>query len=72
MLVKLGSLILNLDHLLYVDLFYQGNDSSNEIGVHLAFPFGTNRYFWGEEAELLRWYFNHPTSKVKDLKDLKG
>jgi hypothetical protein len=70
MLVKIGSLIINLDSLLFVDLFHE-DDYAKEIGVSIHFG-DTTRRFWGEDAELLRWYLNHPTSKVIDLKNLKG
>ncbi|WP_413271764.1 hypothetical protein [Floridanema aerugineum] len=31
-----------------------------------------NIFFFDEEADLLRWYFAHPTSDVVDIKGLKG
>lgn len=40
-------------------------------GVQVSFFGEDNLYFWDEEAELLRWYFNHPTSDVIDIRNFK-
>lgn len=70
MLVKVGSLVINVEKLSYIDLFFTSDDEGLQIGVELCFG-DSRKYFWGDEAELLRWYFNHPTSKVKDIKNFK-
>lgn len=41
-------------------------------GVQITFFGEVTLYFWEEEAEALRWYFNHPTSDVVDIQILKG
>lgn len=70
MLIKIGSLIINMASICYIDLFFTSEYEEGEIGVELCFS-DSRRYFWGEEAELLRWYLNHPTSKIKDIKNFK-
>lgn len=41
-------------------------------GVQITFLGEVTLYFWDEEADAIRWYFNHPTSDVVDIKGLKG
>lgn len=74
MLVKIGDLIINTDTILYVNLSHCDNyDETKQDGVEICFiPVSRTKYFYGEEAEILRWYFNHPTSDVVDIKGLKG
>lgn len=69
MLLKIGTLIFNTDSVTYIDLCYE-DEAFN--GIEIAFTDGTRRYFYGQDAEVLWWYFTHPTSKVKDLIKLKG
>lgn len=40
-------------------------------GVQITLSSEINLYFWNEDAELLRWYFNHAISDVVDIRNFK-
>jgi hypothetical protein len=66
MLIKIGGYIINTEAISYINLNLKGS----KVLINLIADEGYIS-FCGEEAEVLRWYFNHPTSDVIDIKNFK-
>jgi len=70
MLIKVGHRIINTKAISFIDLYYSEMPIIPEC-VRITTNYD-NIFFFDEEADLLRWYFAHPTSDVVDIKVLKG
>lgn len=71
-LIKVNNLIVNTDNIAFVNLSDTDVFEQDNPCVTIAFVGGEQLYFQDKDAEIFQWYFNHPTSGVKDLKGLKG
>lgn len=71
-LLKVDKTIFNIDKIAFINLSDLDSFGDGRPGVTITFVGGEQLYFSDEEAEVLRYYFNHPTSDVVDLVALKG
>lgn len=71
MLIMLGNRIIAINNISAIILNWFDEDNQ-ETGVAIEMTNSSTLFFWGKEAEIVRWYFNHPMSQVVDIKNLSG
>ncbi|OKH38337.1 hypothetical protein NIES2119_09885 [[Phormidium ambiguum] IAM M-71] len=69
--IKIGRYIINLNNVCDIHLDWIDCDSKVS-GVAIELVNSVTLFFWDKDAEVLRWYFSHPTSKTVDIGNLSG